>query len=309
MKGRLSYDGNTVFHIYQRTVDGCLLFYYARDYLVLYTMISLAAKRYGIQVIGLCQMPDHIHLLIRARDRKTIERFVQFYSSRYTEYFHDQYGTAGTLFEGPFGMAEKIGDKRLRTAIAYLYNNPVEKKLCSAAKDYRWNYLAYGISDNPFSSQKNLASSRRIFRRAVEELEYCRRQAKPLNGTIVSRMTEGLEEEEKKRLIDRIIVRYRFIDYEALGSYYESFQMMLLSFRSNTGSEYDIDEEFVPGSDKIYYRLLNAAEKIFGKDSFKKVLSLPEEKRRINVEVLIRLTGASHRQVCKFLHLPQLPAV
>ena len=122
-------------------------------------------------------------------------------------------------------------------------------------------------------------------------------------------MTESLTDEEKNQLIDRIIVRYQFIDYEALGSYYESFQMMLLSFRSNTGSEYDIDEEFVPGSDKIYYRLLNAAEQLFGKDSFKKVLSLPKEKRRINVEVLVRLTGASFRQVHKFLHLPQMPAV
>ena len=309
MKGRLSHDGNTVFHIYQRTVNGCLLFYYARDYTVMYTILSIAAKRYGIQVIGLCQMPDHIHLLIRARDRKTIERFVQFYSSLYAEYFHGQYGTSGSLFDSPFGMAEKVGDKRIRTAIAYLYNNPVEKKLCSAAEDYRWNYLAYGISRNPFSQPTNLASSRRIFRRAVAELEYCCRLAKPLGGAFVTGMTEGLDEEEKNRLIDRIIARYQFIDYEALGAYYENFQMMLLSFRSNTGSEYDIDEEFVPGSDKIYYRLLNASEKLFGKDSFKKVLSLPEEKRRINVEVLIRLTGASHRQVCKFLHLPQSPAV
>lgn len=304
MKGRLSFDSRAVFHIYQRTVNGYLLFYYARDYLVFYTILAIAVRKYGIQVLGLCQMPDHIHLLIRARDRKTIERFVQFYSSRYTEYFHDQYGTAGALFDSPFGMAEKIGNKKIRTAIAYLYNNPVEKKLCSVARDYRWNYLAYGISDNPFSNPKNLACSRRIFRRAVAELEYSYSHAKPLNGAVVSRMTEGLDEEEKNRLIDRIIVRYQFIDYEALKAYYESYQMMLLSFRSNTGSEYDIDEDFIPGSDKIYYRLLIAAEKLFGKDSFKILLSLPEEKRRINIDVLVRLTGASFRQVHKFLHLP-----
>lgn len=309
MKGRLSHDGNTVFHIYQKTVNGCLLFYYARDYIVMYTILSIAAKRYGIQVIGLCQMPDHIHLLIRARDRKTIERFVQYYSSHYAEYFHGQYGTEGALFDSPFGIAEKQGDKKIRTAIAYLYNNPVEKKLSSSAEDYRWNYLAYSASGAPFSTPTNLASCRRAFRRAVAELDYCFRHSKPLSAAAISGMTANLTDEEKNQLIDRIIVRYQFIDYEALGAYYENFQMMLLSFRSNTGNEYDIDEEFVSGSDKIYYRLLNASEKLFGKDSFKKVLSLPEEKRRINVEVLVRLTGASHRQVCKFLHLPQSPAV
>lgn len=309
MKGRPSFDSNAVFHLYQRTVNGSLLFYYARDYIVFYTILSIAAKKYGIQVIGLCQMPDHIHLLIRARDRKTIERFVQFYSSRYTEYFHRQYGTEGSLFDSPFGIAEKQGDKKIRTAIAYLYNNPVEKKLSSSAEDYRWNYLAYSASGAPFSTPTNLASCRRAFRRAVAELDYCFRHSKPLSAAAISGMTANLTDEEKNQLIDRIIVRYQFIDYEALGSYYESFQMMLLSFRSNTGSEYDIDEEFVPGADKIYYRLLNAAEQIFGKDSFKKVLSLPEEKRRINVEVLVRLTGASFRQVHKFLHLPLTPAV
>lgn len=304
MKGRPSFDSNAVFHLYQRTVNGFLLFYYARDYIIFYTILSIAAKKYGIQVIGLCQMPDHIHLLIKACDRKAIERFVQFYSARYAEYFHRQYGTTGALFDSPFGLAEKIGDKKIRTAIAYLYNNPVEKKLSSSAEDYRWNYLAYSASGYPFSNPTNLASCRRAFRRAVAELGYCFRHSKPLSEAAISGMTANLTGEEKNQLIDRIVIRYRFIDYEALGSYYESFQMMLLSFRSNTGSEYDLHEEFVPGSDRIYYKLLTAAEKLFGKDSFKKVLSLPEEKRRMNVKVLACLTGASFRQVHKFLHLP-----
>lgn len=307
MKGRLSFDSKAVFHLYQRTVDGLLLFYYARDYIVFYTIISVAAGKYGIRVLGLCQMPDHVHLLIGACDRKRAERFVQFYSSRYTAYFHSQYGTLGVLFDHPFGMAEKVGAKKIRTAIAYLYNNPVEKKLCPYAADYRWNYLAYAASRNPFSAPTNLATCRRVFRRAVAELEYCFRHSKPLNGVILAGMTRDMNEEEKKQLIDRIVLRYQFIDYKTLVSYYESYPMMLLSFRSNTGSEYDIKEDFSPGSDKIYYSLLSAAEKMFGKDSFRKVLSLPEDKRRLNANALVYLTGASFRQVYKFLHLPQPP--
>ena len=71
MKGRKPIDSGSVCHIYQRTINGFQLFYCVKDYLLFYTIVAIAARRYGIKVLGFCQMPDHIHLLVQA----AIKRF------------------------------------------------------------------------------------------------------------------------------------------------------------------------------------------------------------------------------------------
>ena len=43
-----------VHHIYQRTINRFNIFYDLEDYLVYYTIISIAVRQYGVIVLGLC---------------------------------------------------------------------------------------------------------------------------------------------------------------------------------------------------------------------------------------------------------------
>ena len=67
--------------------------------------------------------------------------FVKEYSALYAKDFNKTIAASGQVFK-TFGCAAKKGDKSIRTACSYLYNNPGEKELCEKAEEYRWTFLA-----------------------------------------------------------------------------------------------------------------------------------------------------------------------
>lgn len=97
MKRRFYAD--EVLHIYQRTVSGFNIFYSTEDFLVFYTIISVYARRYGITLLGLCQMIDHIHLLGSSSDLQSMSRFISASTSQYVKEFNKKTGRTGRLFE------------------------------------------------------------------------------------------------------------------------------------------------------------------------------------------------------------------
>ena len=304
MKGRYKrFRPNTVQHVYQRTVKGHLLFYSIKDYLVFYTIVSIVARRYGVQILGLCLMVDHFHLLCICQTKKQFSSFMRDATRWYALLFNKHYGKKGSIFTPRFGSASKVGDKKVRTAIAYLYNNPVERKICSRAEAYRWNFLAYAGKSHPFSEKKEETRPGSAYRRAVVAVQAQRRSGEPLNYAMLDRLMEPLSLFEKQRLTDVVIKEYEFIDYRATVSYYKDYRGMVTAINNNTGAEYDINEVFEPGSDRIYYRLMKEIDKLTPKADIRALLSEPEEKRRDIGRHLQLLARCSWRQIEKFLRL------
>ena len=159
-----------VSHTYQRTRHGFNIFYEIEDYLVYYTLFSVLSKRYGITVYGLCMMIDHIHSLISSSSSAKFIRFMDELTRSFVREYNIEHHRSGPLFCKSFGSAVKLGMKRLRTAISYLYNNPVERRLCKYAQEYRWNFLAYSKSGHPFSEPLVIRRASRSLRRAVQEV-------------------------------------------------------------------------------------------------------------------------------------------
>ncbi|MBR0222649.1 MAG: transposase, partial [Bacteroidales bacterium] len=125
-KGRYRvFKAGALHHIYQRTYDGYLIFYSVRDFLVFFTLFCTIARKYHIRVLGICLMYDHIHVLVAAPSKKDLSAFVQEYTCRFARQRNVQYQRKGSFFQRRFGSAPKSGEKKARTAIAYLYNNPV----------------------------------------------------------------------------------------------------------------------------------------------------------------------------------------
>ena len=102
----------------------------------------------------MCIMYNHVHVLVESENLVELSRFVQRYTSVFTREYNNDVGRTGSLFRKSYGSAPKKEDKKIRSAIIYLGNNPVEKKLCIYADQYRWNFLAYADSPFPFSSVK-----------------------------------------------------------------------------------------------------------------------------------------------------------
>lgn len=77
------FSANGVMHVYQRTVSGFNIFYSTEDFIVLYTIISVQARKHGIRLLAACLMIDHIHLLVSAESVMHLSRFVSAYTSQF----------------------------------------------------------------------------------------------------------------------------------------------------------------------------------------------------------------------------------
>lgn len=292
-------------HIYQMSKGRNVLFYTRQDYLVLFTVISVCAKKHGIRLLGLAIMYNHLHILIEECEPLSVSRFVADYSIKFAKLYNGELGCRGQVFHHPFGSALKYGEKNIRTAAGYLYNNHTNKKLCSRAEDIRWNFLAYAHNSNPFSEPLVLRRSSKSLRNAVKLVGLEHAAERPLSYSILRRAFKKLTPPEKEQLIDRIIVLYNIIDYASLEGLYRSYEDMLYSFNANTFNEYDIseEEEERKGDDRVYIRLSKETLSSGRFENLKEILLIPDDQRlRLAVE-LRASTGISYKCIGAFLHL------
>ena len=334
-------------HIYQRSLKGTVLFYSLEDCLVYFTVFCTYAKRYGVTVLGLCEMYDHIHQLVQVHDLQTLSEFERMVNLKFSyEYYDDlrqrsaditrwtnkcqgdceavpfHFGSEscarsyagesqcnnaipniGHLFRSPYGSAPKIGAKAVRTCIAYINNNPVERHIHGEAIRWRWNFLAYAFSEHPFSEKLVRRSISYKLAKCLKEVEGCHSRGSYLRYSQLGRMFTGLSPEEKRQLVDFIVVTYNVIEYAILSSYYGSLEKMLLAINSNTGSEYDINEERHRNPDTAYGQMMNYVVNNEYVRRAKDVLLLPLEIKNNLKHALARDTLADDWQASKFLGL------
>ena len=304
MKGRLVFTNGAIQHIYQKTVGGFLIFYSVRDCLVFFTMIATAARRYHVRILGICLMVDHVHVLIEVGSKREMDQFVCLYTSWFANTYNKWYGLNGSLFKAGYGAASKVDDKKQRSAIAYLYNNPVERLICKRAEQYPWNFLAYADGHFPFSSSVRLDKARAPMRRAIEEVKSSRTEERPLNYAQMKRMTAPLSQPERRQLYDVIVSVYNCVDYPDLFYRFGNYADLITAINTTTGSEYAISEEFVGRSDRIYSQMTEFLLESHRIQSTDDLLRMPEKERRELLDPLGIRTGASRRQLEKYLRLP-----
>jgi hypothetical protein len=193
------------------------------DYLVYYTVFSVLAVKYDIVVYGLYLMIDHIHSLFMSRSKNLMSRFISHVTLLFVKEYNSAHGRKGPLFEERFGSSVKNGIKLLRTAISYLYNNPVEKLLCGRAQDFRWNFLAYGQSPNPFSEPLVLRKASAALRRAVKEVNASHMDKRHLTYAQLRRLLAPLDENEKRIVCNdmSIYTKAVCVEIEEVSKHYE----------------------------------------------------------------------------------------
>ena len=303
MRGKISFKNGAVQHLYQNTLDGFLIFYSVRDCLVFITIFATAARRYHVRILGICLMVDHVHVLVEARCKRDLDLFVGLYTSWFVKSYNAWYGMKGPFFREHYGMASKVYDKAIRNAIAYLYNNPVERHLCRRAEQARWNFLAYADHRSPFSPPIRIAKARAPMRRALDEIKADRSEERPLNYAQLKRITTPLLPEEQMQLTDFIVRTYNCVDYHDLIYRYGSYDQLVMAVNSTTGSEYAIEEEYVGRSDRIYNQMTAFLLESRRIKDIDELLRLPETARRALMDPLGVRTGASRQQIEKYLHL------
>lgn len=287
----------------QQTREGVLLFYSVSDYLVFFTVYCTVARRYGIPVLALCPMVDHLHNTILVRDEETLSRFVQQYTHLFAREWNEAHGRKGPLIKQRFKSSAKLGNKQVRTTINYNYNNPVERKLVKKAEDYRWNFLRYAFDKAPYSAPFTLSDKSQTFRGVIKEVQKTFLGEGYLHYAQLRRWGKKLSPTEMQQVTDYAIGLWNVIDYEEVISYYGSWEAMLNSFHDNTGYDYEIKEDRDTYSDAVY----KDCTRILLKEGYVKnileVPALPLETKRELYSLLSFRTTARPRQIRKYLHL------
>ena len=295
--------GGILNHVYQRTKDGVLLFYNVSDYLVLFTIICTVAPKHGVRILALSLMPDHIHISVISSSSYDLSNFVADYSRRFSRVHNQTCHTEGPLFESPFGSVPVIGDKKARTNLCYVGNNGVERRLCKKAEEYRWSFLAYAISDHPFSPKLISREASAALRKGIKEIDAEHAAGKPLSYKQIKRLFSKLEKDEKLQLTDYIISTYNCIDYDAAIRYFDGYQNMLTAMHSNTGSEHDLNEVFIGKSDAYYAKMSSWIIKELEPEDIHDILAFPAEQKLELFSRLLRATSAPPEQVAKYLRI------
>lgn len=294
---------NAVHHVYQNTRNGYLIFYSVKDYLILFSVISVIARRYGIQILGISLMPDHIHLLVYVSNPDRFRAFIREYTKIFTRLYNQHYNLSGPLFNTPFGCAPKLAHKKVRSAIAYVYNNPVEGQLASKVEEDRWNFLAYANEKSPFSEKLRIDRARWELRKALYTIKACKKEGRWLDYTEIEIVTDRLSSRELQQLTDYVIRKYNCIDYPATTSYFESYGKMVIALNANTGSEYDLAEDTYSKDYRIYRRMIRELLITKGYGTMEHVLNLPSAgRKRLGIH-LMQSTIATEREVVKLLRL------
>ena len=290
-------------HIYIRAIKMFFIFYSIEDRLVYYTIFAVMARTYGIIVLALALMFDHIHHLIRAANRDVYAKFIGTTTSTFAMAYNRDSGRKGPLFVKAYGNASKRKDKDVRTCVAYNYNNSVEKLLFERAEQDRWNFLAYIDNPHPFSApiDRNKASKKLLL--SMDAATRYHKRNEYLDYPVVRALFDGLRADEREQLLDFIISLYLPIDRNALLGFYKSYEDMVIAINSNTGSEYDIDEKFDPESHQDFAQMLEILRRSSFADDPRSIILAPKAKRQQIADTLLHLTNGSRNHVKRFLHL------
>jgi len=149
VSNREAFQEGSYYHVYNRGTEKRPIFMDEADYqrFLIYLLIcnsrrdvrflALKGKSFaelaewrGEPIVDICVyrlMPNHYHLVIRARKPSDISKFMQKAMTAYTKYFNRRHERDGVLFQGGF-KANRVKDERhLLTLIAYVNLNELGK--------------------------------------------------------------------------------------------------------------------------------------------------------------------------------------
>jgi len=152
------FEEGGIYHIYNRGVEKRITFIDDRDYkrflnqLAYYQQRDRTDKYSRIKfkisdrdepllfdVICYCLMPNHFHLLARARDSKGISEGLSRFINAYTKAFNTRHNRVGSLFQGSFKSVKVNSEAQLLQVYRYILLNPFVAQLVDDPQNYSWS--------------------------------------------------------------------------------------------------------------------------------------------------------------------------
>src|SRR4051794_23657377 len=132
-----------VYHVLNRANSRRRLFYTDKDYLAFLKVLIEAHRRWPVQIMALCVMPNHWHLVLRPTRDGQLSLFMRWLTQTHTQRWRHAKHTVGygALYQGRFKSFIVQEDRHLLVLLRYVERNPlrVKQKLVKRAQDWRWS--------------------------------------------------------------------------------------------------------------------------------------------------------------------------
>lgn len=110
-----------------------------------------------VEIICLCLIPNHFHLLLKQSEEKGISRFMSLLQNSYTKYFNVKRKRVGSIFQGQFKAVRVETDEQLIHLSRYIHLNPYSSFLVKSTeelKTYPWSSFSDYLGKNQYSFLK-----------------------------------------------------------------------------------------------------------------------------------------------------------
>jgi putative transposase len=106
-------------------------------------------KNTMINVLAVCLMPNHFHLLLQQTKDGGISTYLGNFQNSYTRYFNTRNERDGSLFLDQFKAVHIETDEQLMHVSRYIHLNPFTSSICSEEEvfSYRWSSLSSYYGD------------------------------------------------------------------------------------------------------------------------------------------------------------------
>lgn len=100
--------------------------------------ILRAKRRYKFELITICLMSNHVHMMVRPARDESLSRIMQWILSVFAIRFNLQLGLHGHVWYDRFKSKVIASFRQFVATIAYIAANPVRAGLVERAEDYRF---------------------------------------------------------------------------------------------------------------------------------------------------------------------------
>lgn len=145
---RLTLD-NAIFHVFNRGNSKQETFHSSEDFEHFLYIVAYYKAIHGFQLYHFCFMPNHFHFEPKIIRAHTLPKAMHDITQTYTNYHHQQYQTAGYLWQGRYkNMLVEEGNYHQKLG-GYIERNPVRADLVKKPEDWQWSsyrFYAFGES-------------------------------------------------------------------------------------------------------------------------------------------------------------------
>ncbi|MCF7912545.1 MAG: transposase [Candidatus Cloacimonetes bacterium] len=134
-------EGN-IFHFYNRTASGKLLYRCDDDYLYFLDKFRSNNEKYPCEVYAYCLMPNHFHFCLKQNSDQPLYRIFNDTLTSYCMHYNAKYKLVGHLMAGKLQSRRITERSYVLQVCRYIHYNPVKAGLVEHIEDWSFsNYL------------------------------------------------------------------------------------------------------------------------------------------------------------------------